>query len=122
MLRFAALIGLLAFGWQPTAQANSPAEGRAVFEDQCADCHTVTPGKHKRGPSLAGVLGRQAAAQPNYNYSNALRSAGIVWTPERLTRYLSNPKQDVPGGKMRLLTKPSQSELTDLLAWLQQAR
>lgn len=106
----------------PPAHAANPAEGRAVFEDMCSDCHTVTPGKHKRGPSLAGIVGRPAAAQANYNYSNALRKAGIVWTPERLKAYLSDPKQDVPGGKMRLLIKPTPAEIADVLAWLGQNR
>lgn len=116
----AVTLGLLASC--SAAQASSPAEGRAVFEDLCADCHTVTPGKNKRGPSLAGVLGKAAAGQPNYNYSEALRNAGIVWSPERLARFLANPKKDLPGTKMRLLSTPGQAEIAELLTWLQEQK
>lgn len=109
----------------PAARAvntGDPAEGRAVFENQCADCHTVSPGKNKRGPHLAGIIGSPAARLANYNYSEAMRKAGVRWTPERLAQYLLAPKQDIPGTKMRLLTPPDQQEIADLIAWLQQGQ
>ncbi|MDO6384994.1 cytochrome c family protein [Uliginosibacterium sp. 31-12] len=120
LARWALAAGLLAASH--SALAANASEGRAVFEDLCADCHTVTPGKNKRGPSLAGVLGKAAAGQPNYNYSEALRNAGIVWSPERLARFLANPKKDLPGTKMRLLSTPGQAEIAELLAWLQEQK
>lgn len=117
---WAVAAGLLAAS-HPASAANA-SKGRAVFEEQCADCHRLGSGKSKRGPDLAGVLGRPAAALPHYNYSPALRNAGVVWTPERLARYLAAPKTDIPGTKMRLLRSPSAAEIADLLAWLQQGR
>jgi len=115
--RLAALVALCT----PLAgHGANPAEGRAVFEDQCADCHTVTPGKNKRGPSLAGVLGRKAGSAPNYHYSAAMAASGIIWSPARLSQYLASPKTDVPGSKMRLLSKPNPAEVADLIAWLEQ--
>ncbi|MDP5240115.1 c-type cytochrome [Uliginosibacterium sp. 31-16] len=102
--------------------AANPAEGRAVFENLCSDCHTVSVGKNKRGPALAGVVGRKAASGPNYRYSDAMAGSNITWTPERLAQYLASPKTDIPGTKMRLLGKPNPAELADLIAWLQQAQ
>jgi cytochrome c len=122
-VRIHLIVAALALLAAPLAFAiANPTEGRAVFEDMCADCHTVTPGKHKRGPSLAGVLGRPAGAAANYNYSEAMRQSGITWSPERLARYLAAPKTDLPGTKMRLLSHPQPQEISDLIAWLQQNR
>lgn len=105
----------------PLAAADAAA-GRMVFEDQCADCHTVIPAKHKRGPSLAGVIGRAAGSAPNYHYSDTLANARLSWTPERLAQFLAAPKTDLPGTKMRLLQKPTPQDVANLIAWLQQQR
>ena len=102
--------------------AGNPTEGRAVFENLCADCHTITPGKNKRGPALGGVVGRAAGTVKNYRYSEAIAKAGITWTPDRLARYITAPKTDLPGTKMRMLEKPTPQEVEDLIAWLQQAK
>lgn len=119
--RVSRLAALVALCLPLAGHGANPAEGRAVFEDQCADCHTVTPGKNKRGPSLAGVLGSKAGGVPHYRYSAAMAASGIVWSPQRLSQYLANPKTDMPGTKMRLLSKPSPVEIANLIAWLQNA-
>lgn len=124
MRRFAlSCLASLLLGAAPLAQAaGNPTEGRAVFENLCADCHTVTPGKNKRGPSLAGIIGRAAGTAKNYHYSEAVARSGITWTPDRLARYISAPKTDLPGTKMRMLDKPTAQEVEDLIAWLQQQK
>src|SRR5688572_22671413 len=49
--------------------------GRRVFA-RCRSCHTVTEGgPNMTGPNLYGVFGRQAGAQPKYNYSSAVKQA-----------------------------------------------
>lgn len=98
------------------AHASSPTAD-ALFQEQCGDCHTVTD-RNKRGPSLAGVVGRPAGQAPNYNYSDAMRHSGVTWTPQRLAQYLAAPKTDIPGTKMRLLETPSQAEISQLIDWL----
>lgn len=99
------------------AQA-APQSGEALFQEQCSDCHTVAPGKNKRGPALAGLIGRPAGQVPSYNYSNAMRTSGVVWTPQRLAQYLAAPKTDIPGTKMRLLTPPNAAQISQLIEWL----
>ena len=42
------------------AQAQDAAAGAAVFKTQCSICHSVIEGKNMVGPSLFGVVGRQA--------------------------------------------------------------
>ena len=75
------------------------ADGSAVFDDECADCHSVAkPLKHKKGPSLVGIFGRKAATYDWDKYSDALKKSGLVWTAENLDAYIKNPKAVVSGG------------------------
>jgi cytochrome c len=67
---------------------------------QCGSCHSVEPGRHGAGPSLAGVLGRKAGTQPGYAYSPALASSGIVWNAKTLDTWLQGPMKMVPGTRM----------------------
>ena len=46
---------------------------------QCLACHSLEPGLHLTGPSLAGILGRPAGKAPGYKrYSSALRGADFA--------------------------------------------
>lgn len=61
-------------------------------------CHSLVPGKNGVGPSLAGILGKPAASNPDFNYSNAMRQAHIVWDAAKLDAYLTDPQTFVPEG------------------------
>jgi cytochrome c2 len=63
----------------------------AAFQ-QCAVCHpTDASGRPGFGPNLRGVVGRPAASDPSYAYSETLRSRTHRWTDEELDAFLSNP-------------------------------
>ena len=50
------------------------------------------------GPNLYGIVGRPAAAQEGYKYSEALialKDAGEVWTQEDLAAYITDPNKFV---------------------------
>jgi len=100
--------------------AHAATDSAALFQEQCSDCHTLTQGKNKRGPSLAGIVGRRAGTLPGYNYSDAMRASGVTWTPQRLAQYLAAPKTDIPGTKMRLLIAPNAAQISQLVEWLSQ--
>jgi cytochrome c2 len=69
----------------------------------CTGCHTMTGGPgHGLGPDLAGVLGRNVASAGGYNYSEALRRAGGVWTEDRIDRFLADPQAFAPGTSMTM--------------------
>lgn len=74
--------------------------GQAEFRRYCAICHSSEPGHNKVGPSLAGVVGRRAGSVPDFTYSSANKTSGIVWTKEKLDIYLANPQGMVPGTAM----------------------
>lgn len=112
--RVAALL-LLACG---SAYAADVQRGADVFATECAECHSVRAGKDKKGPSLFAVLGRRAAGNPGFEYSDAMRASGIVWTAERLDAYVTAPRRVVPGGRMKYDGLADAGERADLLAYL----
>lgn len=92
--------------------------GADVFATECAECHSVKAGHDKKGPSLFAVLGRKAASNPDFAYSDAMRQSGLTWTEDRLTAYIGAPRKTVPGGKMKYDGLNDAAQLTDLLAFL----
>ncbi len=70
------------------------------------------------GPSLAGVIGRKAGTEPNYNYSPAMRGADIVWNAQTLDRYLKDPASVVPGNKMPFPGLKTDHDRADVIAFL----
>jgi cytochrome c len=88
-------------GIAQAAPAGDPKAGDDVFASECSDCHSVRKGKNKKGPSLFGVVGRKSASIPNYKYTDAMRSYKVVWTPEKIDAYITNPNKVVPGTKMK---------------------
>lgn len=70
------------------------------------------------GPSLFGVVGREAGTIPGFHYSPANKNSGITWTPEKLDPYLTNPKAIVPGTTMMFAGLKDAQQRADLIAYL----
>ena len=99
--------------------AGADLERGELLSYACIVCHTLGAGQgHLIGPNLHGVFGREAASAPDFPYSDALREAGIVWTPAELDRWLARPDDFVPGNLMVFAGIYSVSDRTDLLAFL----
>jgi cytochrome c len=88
----------------------------------CAACHSFGAGeKTIVGPNLHGVFGRPAGAVEDFDYSPALRSSGLVWTPRALDAWLADPASFVAGTKMTFTGYRSPEDRRDLIAYLLQA-
>lgn len=103
------------------AEAAGDAEaGGKLFKRICSGCHQV--GESARGsfgPQLNGIFGRLSASTTDYLYSDAMKSAGIVWNRETLTAYLEDPKEVVPGTRMIFWGLSDPEKVEDVLAYLQ---
>lgn len=93
---------LMALGSLPAVWADSAvlAQGERIYRNQCRGCHSLTPGRHIAGPSLHGVVGRRAGKVRDFEYSPVLQEAQLVWTPETLDHFLTDPNAFLPGTRM----------------------
>lgn len=102
------------------ALAGDADAGKDVFKQECAECHTTKEGKNKKGPSLFGIVGRNAGSLSGFDYSDALKNAKWVWTEDKLRWYLSQPaRQANPGTKMKYPGLDDARQLDDLISYLQ---
>ena len=91
-------------------QLGDVAEGKAVFFTSCVGCHeppstagltqdeiarneTALPADETeavatRGPYLSGLFGRKAGSLPDYQYSDAMKAADVIWTEDTLPLYV----------------------------------
>jgi cytochrome c len=102
------------------AVAADVARGEQLWR-KCASCHTLDAnGRNRAGPRLHGIFGRTAGSVPNYTYSEALKTSGIVWNDATLDAYIKDAEAFVPGTKMYGgLSQDTDRE--DLLAFLKAA-
>ena len=95
-----------------------PAHGATLFR-QCAACHSVEPGLHLTGPSLAAVWGRRSGTVGGFGrYSAPLKRAGITWDAATLDRWLARPEAVVPDTTMTFPGVADVRQRADLIAYL----
>ncbi len=105
-----------------TAPVGDAERGQVYFQQNCAICHSASLGPDntviiKQGPSLVGVVGRQAGSSGHFNYSKAMRESGFTWDAATLDRFLVNPLVVLPGTTMPMPV-PNETNRADLIAFL----
>lgn len=95
------------------------AKGANFVKGRCTTCHSLEKGGGNRiGPNLYGVVGRHSASVADYSYSGAMKNSGIVWTPDKLTPFLHNPRATVPGTKMTFAGIARDEDIANTIAYL----
>jgi len=102
----------------PEKLPGDPVRGRTVYQ-VCMGCHSLD--EDDVGPRHRGVVGRVAGTVPGYAYSPALKNSHLVWGPDTLDRWLTNPQALVPGAKM-FFAMPSARDRADVIAYLTEQR
>lgn len=86
----------------------------------CLTCHSFTKSvKRPTAPNLHDIVGKPAASEPGFRYSDALKSSGIIWTRDKLDAYLANPRALVPGTRMIYAGEPDAAGRQAMIDYMQ---
>ncbi|MGN5476434.1 c-type cytochrome [Cupriavidus basilensis] len=118
-----ASLALSCFVLSQSAFAADVQAGKEVFSTRCASCHSVGPSARGGfGPQLNAIVGRRAGSTADYRYSPEMTASGVVWTPDTLRAFVKAPGKVVPGTRMRFWGIGNDSQIDDLIAYLQTYR
>jgi cytochrome c len=117
------VVALTALTDMATAQGadDMAKKGTATYR-LCAACHSLQPGMHLSGPSLANLWGKRAATTPDFGrYTDALKKTGIVWDENTLYAWVADPQAMVPGTTMTFRGIENDESRANLVAFLRLA-
>ncbi len=122
MKAIAAFAAMLSVGWAITpASAQDAEKGERVFK-KCQACHSLDPAEQTdKGPTLHGVFGRKAGTAEGFAYSDAMKSASVVWTDETMEAFLANSQAVVPGNTMNFSSLRKPEDRAAVIAYLREA-
>lgn len=104
------------------AQAQTTELRGAKAFQACVACHSLEPGRHFTGPSLANLFGRKAGTMAAFQrYSDALQKSGIVWDEKTLDAWISDPAGYIPGNVMTFAGLKDEGVRRDLIQYLRAA-
>ena len=105
----------------PAIAGGDAVRGKRVF-NKCKACHSIKAGKHKIGPSLAGVIDRKAGTAKGFKRYKGLKGADWTWDEATLDEYLTNPKKFVKSRNNRksamILKLKKKRDRDDVIAYL----
>lgn len=89
-----------------------------MFKQACAVCHDTAAGKNHIGPSMYGIVGREAGSVPNFHYSDGNKKSSLMWDAATLDKYLINPHAMIPSTTMSYAGVKDEQKRHDLIAYL----
>ena len=112
-------VAALALAAAAPAAAESDSEaGKRAFR-ACQACHSLAPGRHMTGPSLARLFGRRAGGVADFpRYSPAMRQADVEWNEQTLDKFLADPQSFVRGNWMVFPGIADTADRANLIAYL----
>jgi len=116
-----ALAGLVVAAGGAVAAEGDAKRGGEVYR-ACVACHSLEPGVHLTGPSLAGLWGETAGKTDDFmRYSQGLKLADFAWDEITLNAWLADPGSMVPGTYMVFRGIEDDRARADLIAFLELA-
>ncbi len=115
-----ALVVALSGGSAAAHAEGDAAAGEKVFS-KCKACHIIDAPTNRVGPSLHGVIGRQAGHVEGFKYSDAMKDSGVTWDEATLDKYLADPKAFIPKNKMAFAGLKSEDDRQNVIAYIKQA-
>ncbi|QJI13688.1 cytochrome c family protein [Pseudomonas sp. ADAK22] len=104
----------------PALAAGDAEAGGKLFSKTCGGCHSIGEGARGAfGPQLNGIIGRPAGTTTDYQYSDAMKNSGVVWTRDKLAAYIEAPKKVVSGTRMIFWGISDPQKIEDILAYLE---
>jgi len=96
-------------------------KGEKTFK-KCKACHSTEAGKHKIGPSLAGVVGRKAGSVSDFTKYKALKGADWTWDEDNIGAWVQNQKAFLKekgiNKKTAMNIKIKEKDVENLMAYL----
>lgn len=120
-LRRLAVALFLAISAHPGLAAPSQrAQGKVLFDRDCANCHQIGPGavSLSNGPTLNGIIGMPAADEPGFSYSDANQKCGIIWSSKAFDAFIANPQAAMPSTTMAYAGLKTQADREALFAYV----
>ncbi|MGH9331063.1 MAG: c-type cytochrome [Vicinamibacterales bacterium] len=114
--RLVTAIAISAFA--ASASAADVRRGGEVYR-ACVPCHSLEPGVHLTGPSLARAFGRAVGKAEGFDrYSAGMKAATFEWDENTLDAWLANPQSMIPGTYMVFPGIGDERARADLVAFL----
>jgi cytochrome c len=95
--------------------------GEKAFRVHCRSCHAVgNTAVSRGGPALNGVTGQKAAKAQDFEFSEALRKSGLVWTEKNFVDYNMDPQGTLAGTSKKMPPIRDEKTLKDIYLYLGQ--
>lgn len=122
-MRFYLFLFLLPFPASAVLPADEAREttlkaGGAIYR-ACFYCHSLQPGVHLTGPSLADLWGKKAGGVKGFElYSDAMMKSALVWDEATLRKWIHKPGSVLPGTSMIYTGPEDEESVTRLMEFL----
>jgi len=81
----------------------------------------MAEGQQAKAPPLNGILGREIASMPGFDYSDAMKAEKGVWTRAKLDTFLIRPNHMLADTKMYFRGLEDAKDRARLIEWLAQS-
>jgi cytochrome c len=104
----------------PARLAKANLDRGKTISKQCQACHTFEKGGPNRvGPNLYGIVGDERGKdRGGFNFSAAMKAKGGKWTFDELDKFLTNPREYIPGTAMTFAGISNPQQRADVIAFL----